>query len=910
MYLWSFHSFPKSQELFGCLIFMGKKKMLFLSLLNIILFGLLSTSQSQLLNDELTLFAIGQELKITGWSMNTSHYCTWPGISCSPNFSAVQKLDLSNQRLQGNVTVISHLKSLKWLDLSSNSFHGIIPPAFGNLSELEFLDLSFNHFEGSIPLELSRLRNLRALNLSNNELVGLIPDELQSLHSLQDLQIYTNRLNGSIPSWIANLTNLRVFTSYENELSGEIPNTLGSISELQLLNLHSNRLEGSIPDSIFHMEKLETLVLTQNQFSGYIPGSIGNCKGLSSIRIGNNNLIGGIPEEIGNIISLTYFEANNNNLSGEITPEFSKCSNLTLLNLASNGFNGTIPSEFGLLGNLQELIVSGNALSGDIPTSVFRGKNLNKLDLSSNRFNGSIPESICSNSSRLQYLLLSRNTIRGQIPSAIGNCLKLLELQLGSNLLSGSIPAEIGRIKNLQIALNLSFNRLHGQLPEDLGRLDKLVTLDVSYNQISGSIPAALRGMLSLIEVNFSNNRLTGAIPSFAPFQKSLNSSFLGNKGLCGEPLIVSCQSKNGNGYYHHRVSYRLVLAVIGSGLAVFASVTVVVCLFMMRERQEKAAKDAAEAGEGEDGIGDSLVILAGNVFVENLRQAVDFEAVAKATVKESNKISVGTFSAVYKAEMPSGMSLSVRKLKSMDRTIINHQGKMIREVEKLSKLSHDNLMRPIGFVLFEDVVLLLHKHFENGTLAEYLRDSTKKPDWLSRLAIAIGVAEGLAFLHHVAILHLDISSGNVVLDTDLNPLVGEVEISKLLDPSRGTASISAVAGSFGYIPPEYAYTMQVTAPGNVYSYGVVLLEILTSRQPVEDGFGEGIDLVKWVHGAPARGETPEQILDARLSTVSFGWRKEMLAALKVALQCTDTTPAKRPKMKKVVEMLREIGSE
>ncbi|KAK4392462.1 Leucine-rich repeat receptor-like tyrosine-protein kinase PXC3 [Sesamum angolense] len=605
------------------------------------------------------------------------------------------------------------------------------------------------------------------------------------------------------------------------------------------------------------MEKLETLVLTQNRLTGYIPESIGKCKGLST----------------------------------------------------SNGFTGTIPLEFGLLSNLQELIVSGNSLFGDIPTSILRSKTLNKFDLSNNRFNGTIPQSICT-TTRLQYLLLGQNSIRGEIPHEIGNCTKLLELQLGSNYLTGSIPPEIGHIKNLQIALNLSSNHLRGHLPEELGRLDKLVSLDVSNNRLSGSIPSALRGMLSLIEVNFSNNHFTGPIPSFIPFQKSLNSSFLGNKGLCGEPLSISCAGLDDSSHdaYHHKVSYRIILAVIGSGLAVFASVTVVVLLFMMRERQEKAAK---EAGITEDDISDDPVILAGNVFVENLRQAIDFEAVAKATLKDSNKLSTGTFSTVYRADMPSGMSLSVRKLKSMDRTILNHQSKMIREVEKLSKLCHDNLMRPIGFVLFEDVVLLLHQYFPNGTLYQFLHDSSKrpdyKPDWPTRLAIAIGVAEGLAFLHHVAIIHLDISSGNVLLDSNFNPLVGEVEISKLLDPSRGTASISAVAGSFGYIPPEYAYTMQVTAPGNVYSYGVVLLEILTTQLPVDEAFGEGIDLVKWVHTAPTRGETPEQILDARLSTVSFAWRKEMLAALKVALLCTDTTPAKRPKMKKVVEMLQEI---
>ncbi|KAF2603132.1 hypothetical protein F2Q70_00024460 [Brassica cretica] len=260
---------------------------------------------------------------------------------------------------------------------------------------------------------------------------------------------------------------------------------------------------------------------------------------------------------------------------------------------------------------------------------------------------------------------------------------------------------------------------------------------------------------------------------------------------------------------------------------------------------------------------------------------------------------------------MPSGMIVSVKKLKSMDRAITQHQNKMIRELERLSKLCHDHLVTPIGFVIYEDVALLLHQHLPNGNLAQLIHESSKKPeyqpDWPMRLSIAVGVAEGLAFLHHVAIIHLDVSSSNVLLDSGYKPVLGEIEISKLLDPSRGTASISSVAGSFGYIPPEYAYTMQVTAPGNVYSYGVVLLEILTSRAPVEEEFGEGVDLVKWVHGASGRGETPEQILDAKLSTVSFAWRREMLAALKVAMLCTDITPAKRPKMKRVVEMLQEV---
>ncbi|XP_022744847.1 leucine-rich repeat receptor-like tyrosine-protein kinase PXC3 isoform X2 [Durio zibethinus] len=746
--------------------------------LSFLLVGFLSKSflVDAQLNDQATLLAINKELGgVAGWGDNKTGYCNWEGIRCGLNHSFVERLDLSRRMLR----------------------------AFGNLSELEYLDLSLNKFESSIPVELGGLRSLRSLNLSNNLLVGEIPQEFQGLEKLQDFQISSNRLSGSIPRWLGHLTNLRVFTAYENQLGGKIPDNLGLVSELKLLNLHSNQLDGPIPKSIFSMGKLEVLVLTQNGLTGDLPEAIGNCRGLSSIRIGNNKLVGVIPRTIGNVSSLTYFEADSNNLSGEIVSEFAQCTNLTLLNLAYNGFTGIIPPEMGQLMNLQELILSGNSLFGDIPRSILGCKNLNKLDLSNNRFNGTIPNEIC-NMTRMQYLLLGENSIKGEIPHEIGNCVKLLELQIGSNYLTGSIPPEIGHIRNLQIALNLSFNHLHGQLPSELGKLDKLVSLDVSSNQLTGNIPPAFKGMLSLIEVNFSNNLLAGPIPTYVPFQKSPNSSFQGNKRLCGEPLSFLCSNSiaSDQANYHHRVSYRIIVAVIGSGLAVFVSVSVVVLLFMVRERQEKAAKTIGIVDERTSSL---PTIIAGNVFVENLRQAVDLDAVIKATLKDSNKINNGTFSTIYKAVMPSGLVLSVKRLKSMDRTIILHQNKMIRELERLSKLYHENLLRPIGFVIYEDVALLLHQYLPNGTLAQLLHESSKQseyqPDWPTRLSIAIGVAEGLGFLHHVAVIHLDISSVNVLLDADFKPLVGEIEISKLLDPSKGTASISAVAGSFGYIP-------------------------------------------------------------------------------------------------------------
>ncbi|EAZ03175.1 hypothetical protein OsI_25328 [Oryza sativa Indica Group] len=780
-----------------------------------------------------------------------SYYCAWRGVACAGGGGgAVVAIDLPRRGLRGDFSAVAGLRALARLDLSFNALRGGVPgEALGGLPGLEFLDLSMNHLSGGVPPSLAGAVGLRFLNLSNNALSGGIPDELRSLRALTELQISGNNLTGAIPPWLAALPALRILSAYENSLSGPIPSGLGLSSKLQVLNLHSNALEGAIPSSLFDLGNLQVLILTVNRLNGTIPDTIGRCSALSNVRIGNNRLAGAIPASIGDATSLTYFEADSNELTGGIPAQLARCANLTLLNLAYNRLAGEVPDVLGELRSLQELIVSSNGLSGEFPRSILRCRNLSKLDLSYNAFRGGLPESVC-NGSRLQFLLLDHNEFSGGIPVGIGGCGRLLELQLGNNNLTGEIPAEIGRVKSLQIALNLSFNHLVGPLPRELGRLDKLVALDLSSNEISGEIPGDMRGMLSLIEVNLSNNRLSGAIPVFAPFQKSAASSFSGNTKLCGNPLVVDCGPIYGSSYGmdHRKISYRVALAV----------------------------------------------------------------SCVKATFKDANVVSNGTFSITYKAVMPSGMVVCVKKLKSVDRAVIHHQTKMIRELECLSHINHPNLVRPIGYVIYEDVALLLHHHMPNGTLLQLLHNvdnpdgDNQKPDWPRLLSIAIDVAEGLAFLHHVATIHLDISSGNVFLDSHYNALLGEVEISKLLDPLKGTASISAVAGSFGYIPPEYAYTMQVTVPGNVYSFGVVLLEILTSKLPVDEEFGEGMDLVKWVHSAPARGETPEQIMDPKLSTVSFAWRKQMLAVLKVAMLCTERAPAKRPKMKKVVEMLQE----
>ena len=771
--------------------------------------------------DAAAMQALRRELAPPGWGPGADH-CAWRGVTCAAGGGgAVTAIDLPRRglRVQGDFGAAAALPALARLDLSANSLRGAVPAALGALPRLEFLDLSMNALAGPVPAALAGASALRFLNLSDNALSGAIPDELRGLRGLQELQLSGNNLTGALPGWLAGLPALRVLSAYENSLSGPIPPGLGLSSELQVLNLHSNALEGAIPGSLFQLGTLQVLVLTLNRLNGTIPDAIGRCRGLSNVRIGDNRLSGAIPPSIGDAASLTYFEANTNDLSGGIPAQLARCANLTLLNLAYNRLAGEVPDVLGELRNLQELIVSGNGLGGEFPKSILRCRNLSKLDLSYNSFHGDLPENIC-NGSRMQFLFLDHNEFSGAIPRGIGGCTRLLALQLGSNNLGGQIPAEIGKVKSLQIALNLSFNHFVGTLPRELGRLDKLVTLDLSSNEISGQIPGDMRGMLSLIEVNLSNNRLSGAIPVFGPFQKSAASSFSGNAKLCGDPLDVDCRSIYGSNYGmdHRKISYRVALAVVGSCVLIFSLVSLVVALFMWRERQEKEVE--AKKAAAEEVVVAAPQVVASTVFIESLQQAIDFQSCVKATYKDANELSNGTFSTTYKAVMPSGMVVCVKKLKSVDRAVIHHQTKMIRELERLAHINHKNLVRPIGYVIYDDCALLLHHHMPNGTLLQLLHndcntDSEKqKPDWPRLLSIAIDVAEGLAFLHQVATIHLDISSGNVHLDSHYNALLGEVEISKLLDPSKGTASISAVAGSFGYIPPGLNFFQHlVTSP-------------------------------------------------------------------------------------------------
>lgn len=786
---------------------------------------------------------------------------------------------------------IQSLTDLKVLNLTRNQFSGSIPSLLGFQLNLEKLDLSHNNFSGEFPQELVNCTNLDFLDLSFNMLKGNIPDSIGNFSNLRVLNVSANNFSGEIPGTLGNLSSLTHLSSNQNQLSGSIPYQLANLKGLRFLDLSYNRLKGSIPPELFTLSNLQALDLTENLLTGQIPQNFSS--NLFRLRIGNNSLNGSISSTIGNASGLTYLEMNNNLLDGQIPQQLAKCTSLQLLDLSHNKLTGSLTDPLASLKHLQVLKLPNNHFNGIIPGGLSNLSNLSFIDLSGNFLSGVIPPEVFE-LKKLQNLRLQDNNLTGTVPKNVRYAVSLLELQLGGNNLSGTIPQEIGSVSKLQIQLNLSCNSLHGEIPSSISGLTTLEILDLSNNNLTGEVPSSLIAMGSLTLLNISNNRLTGVLPKFPNSPKHLIIIDTGNPGLStgqsGSAPAPSARKK---------ISAILIIGVAVAG-AVFAIVAVglfiVASKYFRRGDQQMPEVQLARKIEGHFIHPDSIH-----------RLRIDFEKGVEATLDPANVFLKNKFSTYYKAVMPSGISYSVKKLNWSDRIFKSGSyRKLGAELEKQGKLRHPNILTPLAHVLDTDSAYLFYEYVHKGSLSEFLHTSNVSVlDWPSRCRIAIGVAQGLAFLHGCQhpIFHLDLTTKNILLKSLTEPQIGDIELCKIVDPSKSTGSISAIAGSVGYVPPEYAYTMRVTAAGNVYSFGVILLELLTRRTPITSG----MDLAKWVQSTLSGEETWEQVLDTGIRNFSVQIQNEMIAMLKVALSCVSSSPESRPKMRNVVGMLQMV---
>jgi hypothetical protein len=785
---------------------------------------------------------------------------------------------------------IGTLSNLEVLGLSFNEFTpATIPASFGNLRKLKFLWMTESRLVGEIPASLGNLTALEFIDLSVNDLSGSIPLGFFLLENLTEIYLYHNNLNGSIPQRVQAL-NLKKIDLSENNLTGEIPEDFGKLTKLTNLTLLRNQLSGEVPVGIGRLPELRNIRLFENNLTGRLPPDFGRFSGLVNFEVDRNQFFGGLPENLcarGVLVGLVAYR---NNLSGEIPRSLGNCSTLLSFQMYDNSFSGQIPNGLWTSPALYQLMINNNMFSGELPEEV--SPQLSLLEISNNNFSGDIPTRI-STWRNVRVLRASNNFLSGKIPQEITSLPLLITLLLDGNQLSGQIPASITSWTSLTL-LDLSGNQLSGQIPAALGFLPVLTDIDFSRNELSGQIPPAI-GNLRLLNLNLSSNRLTGRLPGSLDISV-YDSSFLNNPELCASTPSLSLASCRSNSPGPQKISTGFIILITSLALLI-SMVVVLFALYVVRIiRVRKSSLDSTWK-------------------LTSFQRLSFTESTILTSLSENNVIGSGGSGKVYRIPVNHTEYVAVKRIWT-DKKIIedNLEKQFDSEVEILSTIRHANIVKLLCCISSNKSKLLVYPYLENRSLDQWLHGKKTSSlrsasvrnvnlDWPKRLHIAVGAARGLCYMHHDCappIIHRDVKSSNILLDSEFNAKIADFGLSRILIKHEEHNTMSAVAGTFGYIAPEFAHTTRVNAKIDVYSFGVVLLELVTGREANRGD--EYTSLAEWAWQHVQQGYPMAEALDQEI--IEPFYKEEMIAVFKLGIICTGTLPSTRPTMKEVLQIL------
>ncbi|CDP11196.1 unnamed protein product [Coffea canephora] len=820
------------------------------------------------------------------------------------------ELDLNTNNITGTIpSSLANLRNLTYLSLYENQFSGPLPPEIGNLSNLlETLFLFQNDLSGPIPVELGQLKSLQSLSLFGNNLIGTIPTSLGNLTNLTVLHLYDNQLSGSIPQELGNLELLTDLELDRNELNGSIPKSFGDLSNLEFLFLRENQLSGSIPVELGQLTKLAVMELDTNQLSGHlpehlcqngtlqnftvsnnrltgpIPVSLKNCSSLIRVRFDGNKLTGNLSEMFGIYPNLNFMDLRNNDFYGGLSGNWGRCPNLAALLLADNHITGRIPSQLGNASQLQRLDLSSNNLIGKIPEQVMNLASLLNLTLQYNHLSGKIPEEL-GLLKNLLYLDLSGNFLSGSIPENLGRCQQLFYLNLSNNNLSQMIPPQMAKLTHLSI-LDLSHNYITGKIPSEFRSFQSLEILDLSHNNLSGFLPNALADLPGSLHINISFNNLEGPIPYGGAFKTLAIKELRGNKGLCGNiPGLQACESPQLIRKHVKNKGLNLVLVIV---LPLLGSLLLLSAFFgalkICRQRKRKTTENVKDA----------------DLFsISTYDGKAMYREIIKATEEFSEIFCVGDggFGSVYKAILPPSNLVAVKRLHLLPKKVCFNS--FLNEIRALTNIKHRNIVKLHGYCSNSKHSFLVYEYLKRGSLAKIfsIDEQAKELDWEKRVNIIKGVAQALSYMHHdcsPSIVHRDISSNNVLLDSEYEAHVSDFGTAKFL--RRDSSNWTTPAGTLGYIAPEFAYTMRVTEKCDVYSFGVLTLEIIKGKHPGE--------FVGHLMSSTTGDMELKELLDQRLSHPTQEIEKILVFILKIAEACLHVNPESRPNMHRISSLL------
>ncbi|KAB2627433.1 LRR receptor-like serine/threonine-protein kinase [Pyrus ussuriensis x Pyrus communis] len=804
------------------------------------------------------------------------------------NMSSLTILALAQNNLSGSLpdNICQHLPGIQLLNLVNNQFDGPLPHKLWQCAELLNLVLAFNNFNGSIPRTIGNLTKLTELDISNttlteislvgNQLSGSLPADIGlGIPNLKWIVVGMNKLSGVIPNSISNASKLTYVDMTDNSFSGFIPNKLCALTNLEYLGLYQNNLtvdtstpELNILSCFTNLRYLRVFILGRNPLNSPLPISFRNLStSLQKLSLSEGKLKGSIPNEIGNLSSLIYLNLELNQLSGLIPISIGRLGSLQGLYLLGNKLQGHIPNELCQLTRLADLVLGSNQLSGFIPSCFGNlASNLRKLSLKSNLLTSTIPSTLWR-LEQVWYFDLSSNILNGSLSQDIGKLKVLSYLDLSSNHLFGIIPSSIGDLLDL-VTMSLAKNYLEGPIPSSFGSLKGLVHLNLSKNNLTEAIPKSLEALLNLKYLNLSFNKLQGEIPEGGPFTNFSALSFVSNKALCGAARLHVPPCKNNT---------------------------------LQPSSRKASSKRKVE------------VATEATLLPQSLWRRVSHLELLRATngFNDSNLLGSGGFGSVYKGTLSDGIDVAV---KIFDLQLEGAFKSFERECETLSNIRHRNLIKIISCCSQLDFKALVLNYMPNGSLEKWLYSQNSSFDILKRLNIMVDVALALEYLHHgysVPIVHCDLKPSNILLDDDMVAHVADFGIAKLLglgDSMTRTMTLATV----GYMAPEYGMDGIVSTQGDVYSFGIVVMETFTKMKPTNEMFVEEMNLKQWVANS-LLSEAIAEVVDANLLVAKeedhdYVTKIDCLSSImRLALACCAEPLDERINMQEVVATLKKI---